>query len=157
MVETETTPLERSGERQMVWPRPRGMEESTGERGRVVAGEVSKLHWKCRRFLGSYPRKHGLVCILVRGPLKLETVFEMWKEPRIDLPRCLGDPCASGMTGRNAGATWSTRERNVRWCRAGCGWLDSYGSGYGRRRGCWSGILEDRRAEWFFGDVGWKC
>ena len=39
--------------------------------------------------------------------------------------------------------TWSTRERNVRWCRAAYGWLDSYGSWYGRRRGCWSGIPND--------------
>ena len=29
------------------------------------------------------------------------------------------------------------------WHRAGYGWPDPYGRGYGRRRGCWSGIPED--------------
>ena len=91
-----------------------------------------------RRSIGICPRKHGLVASCSK-PWKLETVFEMWKEPSIDGPGCLADPCASGMTGTNAGAAWSARKRNV---RAGYGWLDSYCSGYGRRRGC-GGIPED--------------
>ena len=115
MVEMETDPLERNGERQVVWP--------------------------TRRSVGICPRKHGSVASCSKL-WKLETVFEMWKEPRKDGPGCLGDPCASSMTGTTAGASWSTRERNVRWYRAGYGWMDSYGSGYGHRRGC-GGIPED--------------
>ena len=42
---------------------------------------------------------------------KLETFFEIWKEPCMDGPRCLGDPCASGMTGTDAGAAWLTRRK----------------------------------------------
>ena len=137
MVETETTPLERSEERQMVWP-TRTAVQNLPVGGHGWLGSV-QVHWKCRRFVGSCPRKHGLVAACSK-PWKVETVFEMWKEPSIDLPRRLGDPCASGMTGTNAGATWSTRERNVRWCRAVYGWLDSYGSWYGCRRG-FGGIL----------------
>ena len=100
-----------------------------------------QIHWKCRRSIGIFPRKHWLVTSCSK-PWKLETVFEMWKEPSIDGPGCLGDPCASVLTGTNAGATWSARERSERWHRAGYGWLDSFGSGYGRRRGC-GGIPED--------------
>ena len=139
MVEMETTSLERSGERQMVWPTPTAIQHlPVGGHG--CWGSV-QVHWKCMRFVGSCPRKHGLVASCSK-PWKLETVFEMWKEPSIDLPRCPGDPCASGMTGTNAGATWSTRERTVRWYRGGYDWLDSYGSGYGRRRGVQNGSLE---------------
>ena len=100
-----------------------------------------QIHWKCRRSIVIFPRKHGLVASCSK-PWKLETVFKMWKGPSTDGPLCLGDPCASGLTGRNAGATWSARERNERWYRAGYGWLDSYSSGCGRRRGC-GGIPED--------------
>ena len=35
----------------------------------------------------------------------------MWKEPRKDGPGCLGDPCASSMTGTDAGAAWMTERR----------------------------------------------
>ena len=79
--------------------------------GHCCCGSVL-IHWKCRRFVGICPRKHGLVASSSK-PWKLETVFEMWKLPSIDGPGCLGDPCASGMSGTNAGATWSTRKRNV--------------------------------------------
>ena len=140
MVEMETTPLERCGERQMVWPTPTAIQNLPV--GRHGCWRSIQVHWKCRRFVGSCPRKHGLVASCSK-PWKLETVFEMWMEPSIDGPGCLGDPCASGMTGTNAGASWPKRERKVRWCSAGYGWLDSYGSWYGRRRGCWSGIPED--------------
>ena len=139
MVELETTPLERSGERQMVWPTPTAI-QNLPVGGHGCWGSI-QVHRKCRRFVGSCPIKHGVVAYCSKTR-KLETVFEMWKEPSIDGPGCLGDPCASGMTWTNAGATWSTRESKVKWCRAGCGWLDSYCSWYGRR-GCWSGIPEN--------------
>ena len=147
MVEMETATLERSGERQMVWPTPTAV-QNLQVGGHGCWGSI-QIHWKCRRSVGICPRKHGLVASCSK-PWKLESVFEMWKEPCIDGPGCLGDPCASGLTGANAGATWSARERNERWYRAGYGWLDSYGSGYGRRRGC-GGIPED---VWFC--VTWR-
>ena len=76
---------------------------------------------------------------------------EMWKEPCIDGPGCLGDPSASGMTGTTAVVAWLTERRIVRerfgehllllsryqthcdiavmlsWYSAGYGWLGSYG------------------------------
>ena len=163
MVEMERTPLERSGERQMVWPTPTAI-QNLPVGGHGCWGSV-QIHWTCRRFVGVCPGQHGLVASCSK-PWKLETVFDMWKEPCIDGPGCLGDPCASSMTGTDAGAAWLTRRRNVRerfgvhlvhlylyqanrdiasvssWYRAGYGWPDSYGRGYGRR-GCWSGIPED--------------
>ena len=69
-----------------------------------------------------------------------------WKEVEED--KLSGPHNVSKSTGgrtwsrRRFPATWSARERNERWYRAGYGWLDSYGSGYGRRRGC-GGIPED--------------
>ena len=115
----------------------------------------NQIHWKCRRSIGICPRKHGLVASCSK-PWKLETVFEMWKELSMDGPGCLGDPCASCMTGTNAGAAWSARERNVRWYRAGYGWLGSYGSEYGRRRG-YGGIPEDVRFCVTCRMVPWRC
>ena len=44
----------------------------------------------------------------------LEAIFEMWKEPCIDGAGCLGDPCASGMTGTNAVVAWLAERRIVR-------------------------------------------
>ena len=38
-------------------------------------------------------------------PWKLEAVLEMWKEPCIDGPGCLGDPSSSGTIGTDAGAS----------------------------------------------------
>ena len=127
------------GERQMVWPTPTAV-QNLQVGGHGCWGSI-QIHWKCKRSIGICPRKHGLVASCSE-PWKLETVFEMWKEPSIDVPECLGDPCAPGLTWTNVGAAWSARERNERWYRAGNGWLDSYGSGYGRRRGC-GGIPED--------------
>ena len=143
MVEMETAPLKRSGERQIVWS------TSTAVQNLRVGGHgcpgCVQIHWKCGRFVGICPRKHGMVASCSK-PWKLETVFEMWKEPSIDGLGCLGDPCASGMIETNAGVTCSSRERKVRWFGAGYGWLDSYGSGYGRRRGC-DEVPED---VWFY-------
>ena len=111
MVEMETTPLERSGERQMVWPTPTAI-QNLPVGGHGCWGSV-QIHRKCRRFVGICPGQHGLVASCSK-PWKLETVFDMWKEPCIDGPECLGDPYASGMTGTDAGAAWFTRRRNVR-------------------------------------------
>ena len=97
--------------------------KSTGRRTWLL-GNV-QIHWKCRRSVGICPRKHGLVAPCSK-PWKLETVFEMWKEPCIDGPGCLGDPCASCMTVTNAGATcwlwlarfvwqWVWTSRWLRW------------------------------------------
>ena len=107
----------------------------------------------------------------------------MWKESCIDGPECLGDPSASGMTGTNAVVAWltETEKRIVRerfgehllplsryqanwdiavmlsWYSAGCGWLGSYGSWYGRRRGRWNGKSEIRSdVEWFCQKCGTK-
>ena len=114
MVEMETDSLERSGERHMVWPTPTTV-QTLQVGGHGCWGSV-QIHWKCRRFVGICPGQHGLVASCSK-PWKLETVFEMWKEPCVDGPGCLGDPCASGMTGTDAGAAWSTkgkkRERKV--------------------------------------------
>ena len=87
----------------------------------------------------------------------------MWKEPCIDGPGCLGDSSASGMTGTIAVVAWMIERRIVRersgehllphsrhhthcdiammlsWYTAGYGWLGSYGSWSGRRRGSWDG------------------
>ena len=91
----------------------------------------------------------------------------MWKEPCIDGPGCLGDPSASGTIGTDAGASVLAEKGYGRewfgvhlvplslyqakwdfalmssWYSAGYDWPDSYGKGYGRRRGCWSGNAED--------------
>ena len=97
----------------------------------------------------------------------------MWKEPCIDGPGCLGDPSASGMTGTTAVVAWLTERGIVRerfgehllplsrhqthcdiavmlsWYSAGYGWLGSYGSWSGRRRGSWCGKSEVRSdVEW---------
>ena len=134
----------------------------------MVAGEVSKCTGNADGLSESVQDNTGWLH-LAQKPWKLETVFAMRKEPCMDGPGCLGDPCASGMTATDAGAAWLTRRRNVMerfgahlvplslyqtncdiasvssWYRAGYGWPDSYGRGYGRRRGCWSGIPEDVR------------
>ena len=87
MVEMETAPLERSGERQMVWPTPTAVQNlQVGGHG---CRKGVQIHWICRRSVGICPRKHGLVASCSK-PSKLETVFEMWKEPCIDGPGCLG-------------------------------------------------------------------
>ena len=76
----------------------------------------------------------------------------LWKEPCVDGDGCLGDQCASGMTGTDAGDAWLTERRIVResfgehllplslyqancdialmlsWFNAGYGWSGSYGS-----------------------------
>ena len=122
----------------MKWRKTNGLAHTHS--GSKFTGGRTWLLGKCPNSLEMQTVYRNL--ILLKKPWKLEAVFEMWKEPSTDGPGCFGDPCASGMTGTNAGATWSARERNERWYRAGYGWLDSYGSGYGRRRGC-GGIPED--------------
>ena len=105
----------------------------------MVAGEVSKFTGNADGLSDSVQENTGWLHFAQnRGRWK--QFSKCGRSP--DGPGCLGDPCASGLTGTNAGATWSARGRNERWYRAGYGWLDSYGSGYGRRRGC-GGITED--------------
>ena len=140
----------------------------------MVAGEVYKFVGNADGLSETVQRQHGLVASCSK-PWKLEAIFEMWKEPCIDGPGCLGDPSASGMTGTNAVVAWLTEKRIVRerfgehllplsryqanwdiavmlsWYSAGYGWLGSYGSWYGRRRGRWNGKSEIRS------DVDWFC
>ena len=70
-------------------------------RWEIMADGGVQIHCKCRRFVGNCPGQHGLVASCSK-PWKLKTVFEIWREPCVDGPGCLGDPC--GMTGKNAGA-----------------------------------------------------
>ena len=102
MVEIETTPLERSGERQMVWPTPTAIQNLPAG-GHGCWGGL-QVHWKCRWSVGQCPGQYGLVAFCSK-PWKLEAVLEMWKEPCVDGPPCLGDPST---TGTDAGASEST-------------------------------------------------
>ena len=111
MVEMETASLERSRERQMVWSAPTTVQNQ--QVGRHGCWRSVQIHWKCRRSVGICPRQHGLVTSCSK-PWKLETVCEICEEPCTDGLRYLGDPCASGMTGTDAGATWMTERRIVR-------------------------------------------
>ena len=101
MVEMETAPLERSGERQMVWPTPTAVQNlQVGGHGCWGGLQVC---WKRRWSVENCSGQYGLVAFCSK-PWKLEAVLEMWKEPCIDGPGCLGDPCASGTVGTDAGA-----------------------------------------------------
>ena len=154
MVEMETTPLERSGERQMVWPTPTAVLQIYRWEY-MVAGDVSKFTGNADGLSESVQENTGWLH-LVQHRGSWTQFSKCGKSQAWMVPGCLGDPCASGMTGTNAGATWSAKERNVWWCRAGYGWLDSYGSGYGRRRG-YGEIPED---VWFCVTcrmVPWRC
>ena len=126
-----------------------------------------QICWKRGWSVENCPRQHGLVAFCSK-PWKLEAIFEMWKEPCIDGPGCLGDPRASGMTGTIAVVAWMIERRIVRerlgehllplsrhhtHCdiammlsryNTGYGWLGSYGSLSERRRGSWDGKSEVR-------------
>ena len=172
MVEMETDKLERGGKRQMVWSAPTTV-QNLQMGGHGCWGGL-QICWECGWSVENCPRQHGLVASCSKSR-KLEAVCEMWKEPCIDGPGCLGDPSASGMTGTNAVVAWLTKERMEReklgeyllppsrfqakwnitvvlsWCCAGYGSLGSYGSWYGRRRGRWNGMSE------IHSDVDWFC
>ena len=172
MVEMETDKLERGGKRQMVWSAPTTV-QNLQMGGHGCWGGL-QICWECGWSVENCPRQHGLVASCSKSR-KLEAVCEMWKEPCIDGPGCLGDPSASGMTGTNAVVAWLTKERMERekfgehllpisrfqanwnitvvlsWCCAGSGSLGSYGSWYGRRRGRWNGKSE------IHSDVEWFC
>ena len=91
----------------MVWPAPTMVENlQVGEHG------VRQVHWKRRRFFGIGPRIDGLVAFCSKF-WTLDAVCEMWKEPCIDGPRCLGDPCASGMGWTDAVVAWKLWRRMV--------------------------------------------
>ena len=111
MVEMETASLERSRERQMAWSAPTTVQHLQ-VRGQGCWGSL-QIHWKCRRSVGICPRQHGLFAPCSK-PWKLEAVCDMWEEPCLLDPGCLGDPCASGMTGTDAGAAWLTERGIVR-------------------------------------------
>ena len=97
MVEMETAPLERSGDRQVVWP------TSTAVQNLQVGGHGCwggvQIHWRCIRFVGICPRKHGLVAFCSK-PWKLETVLEMWK----DWDECSG--CLADREKNREGEIW---------------------------------------------------
>ena len=173
MVEMETdNKLERGGKRQIVWSAPTTV-QNLQMGGHGCWGGL-QICWECGWSVGNCSRQHGLVASCSKSR-KLEAVCEMWKEPCIDGPGCLGDPSASGMTGTNAVVAWLTRDRMERekfgehlppfsrfqanwnitvvlsWCCAGYGLLGSYGSWYGRRRDRWNGKSE------IHSDVEWFC
>ena len=79
----------------------------------MVAGEVSKFTGNADGLSESVQDNTGWLH-LAQKPWKLEAVCEMWKEPCIDGPGCLGDPCASGVTGTDAGAAWLTEKNRER-------------------------------------------
>ena len=61
----------------------------------MVAGEVSKFVGNADGLSKTNcPGQYGLVAFCSK-PWKLEAVCEMWKEPCIDGPGCLGGPCVS--------------------------------------------------------------
>ena len=132
----------------------------------MVAGEVSKFVGNADGLSKAVQDNTGWL-LSAQNPWKLEAIFEMWKDPCIDGPGCLGDPRASGTVGTDAGAYVLVvkgygRERfgvhllplsrcqanwdiavMLSWYSAGYGWLGSYGSWYGSRRGRWLGNAED--------------
>ena len=111
MVAMETAQLERGGERQMVWPTPTTV-QNLQVGGHGCWGGL-QICWKCGCSVENCPRQHGMVAFCSK-PWKLEAIFEMWKEPCIDGPGCLRDPCASGRTGTNAVVAWMAERRIVR-------------------------------------------
>ena len=89
MVEMATAKLERGGERQMVRPAPTAV-QNLQVGGHGCWGGL-QICWKRGWSVENCPRQHGLVAFCSK-PWKLEAIFEMWKEPCIDGPGCLGDP-----------------------------------------------------------------
>ena len=64
MVEMETAPLERNGERRMVWPAPTAFQNlQVGGHG---GGGGFQIHWKRRRFVGISSRTTWDGCILLK-------------------------------------------------------------------------------------------
>ena len=133
----------------------------------MVAGEVSKFVGNADGLSKTVQDNTGWLHFAQnRGSWKQFSKCEI--EPCIDGPGCFGDPSASGMTGSNAVVAWLTERRSVRerfgehllslsrrikpivtlhemlsWYSAGHGWLGSYDSWYGSRRGRWLGNAED--------------
>ena len=121
MVEMETAPLERRGERQMVWPTPTAVQNlQVGGHGCWGGLQVC---WKSRWSVENCPGQYGLVAFCSE-PWKLEAVLEMWKEPLKDGPGCLGDPCASGTVGTDAGA-YVLAVKGCGECGLACTWYPS--------------------------------
>ena len=111
MVEMETPQLQRSGERQMVRPTPTAV-QNLQVGGHGCWGGL-QICWKRGWSVDNCPGQHGLVAFCSK-PWKLEAIFEMWKEPCIDGPGCIGDPSASGMTVTNAVVAWLAERRIVK-------------------------------------------
>ena len=76
----------------------------------MVAGEVSKFVGNADGLSKTDSLQYGLVAFCSK-PWKLEAVLEMWKESCIDDPGCLGDPCASSMTGDGCRCCLDDREK----------------------------------------------
>ena len=109
VVEMATAPLERSKEGEMVRSAPKTIQHL--QEGRHGCWRSFQIHWKCRRSVGICHRQHGLVALCSKL-WKLEAVCEMWKEPCVDGPGCLGDPCASGVIGSDSGAAWMAERKS---------------------------------------------
>ena len=131
----------------------------------MVAGEVSKFVGNEDGLSKTVQDNTGWLHF-AQKPWKLEAILEVWKEPCTDGPGCLGDPCATGTVGTDAGAYVLAVKGYGRewfgvhlvplslyqakcdialmssWYSAGYDWPSSYGKRYGCRRGCWSGNAE---------------
>ena len=172
MVEMETAPLERSGERQMVWSTPAAFQNlQVGGHG---GDRCFQLYWKRRRLVGISPEQHGMAASCSK-PCEMETICEIWKEPHRDVANCLGDPCVCGMATDADGSWWRRMARVA--SKAGHGvesgrlretenerfgepllplslyqtrldfiWPSTVVSGNGRRSGSWVNRSKD---EWF--------
>ena len=143
----------------------------------MVAGEVSRFTGNADGPSESVQDNTGWLH-LAQNRETWKQFCEMRKESCIDGPGCLEDPCASGMTGTDAGAAWLTRKRNTRYpsicikpivtllrcphgavlvmagrVRMAAGMDVDVATGVEIPRTYGSA----RRAEWFFGEVVRKC
>ena len=162
--------------------------KSTGGRTWLLGRSPNLLEMRmvCREL--SKTTRDG--CILLKT-LKAGSNFRNMERAQQRFSGCNGDKCASGMTGTTAVVAWMIERRIVRerfgvhllplsrhhthcdiammlsWYNAGYGWLGSYGSWSGRRRGSWDGKSEARSdVEWsrlqsgtkvLRWNVGWRC
>ena len=169
MVEMETDKLERGGERQMVWSTPTTVQNlQVGGHG---VGRGLQVCLKRRWFVGNGPKTTRVGCILLKTVevgcnfRNVERALKRWsrvprgpKRVRHDWDESSG--CLADREKNCEGEIWRALATPLgikptgtlpSSCSAGYGWLGSYGSWYGRRRGRWNGKSEIRS------DVDWFC